>query len=147
MNSRFLQRMQAQNDAGRFACAGLDPVEGKMPADRLWKYHLDELIDIAAPHAGAFKPNWAFYLGRAAEGGLVLLERVCKQIREASPDALIVLDMKCADIGGDQPRVHAVGVRRLRGGRDHGPLVHGVGSHAADPRTRGSRSHCSVQDV
>ncbi len=96
---RFYEQLQAQNDHGRFACAGLDPVEAKMSRNGLWQYRLEELIDIAAPHAAAFKPNWAFYLERVSEGGLALLERVCRRIRQVSPGAVLIIDMKCADIG------------------------------------------------
>lgn len=106
--SSFLAKMQANFSAGRYSCAGLDPVRIKIPPFLLgrcnddllesWRRFLYDLVTAAAPHAGAFKPNWAFYLAQGPRG-LQLLVDLCTMIRMTAPHALLILDMKCGDIG------------------------------------------------
>jgi len=94
----FLEKLQQQNAAGRYACAGLDPVEEQM-GQAPWRTTLYSLAQAARNDAAAYKPNWAFYLERIEEGGLFLLRDLCRVIRSSAPEAVIVLDMKCGDIG------------------------------------------------
>lgn len=94
----FLEKLRRQNKAGRYACAGLDPVEAQMGSDP-WRTTLYRLAQAAREDAAAYKPNWAFYLERIQESGLLLLRDLCTVIRSSAPEAVIILDMKCGDIG------------------------------------------------
>lgn len=52
MTISFLQKFQRQNQAGRYACAGLDPVEAQM-GKGLWRPQLYQLIGSARTEAAA----------------------------------------------------------------------------------------------
>jgi orotidine-5'-phosphate decarboxylase len=105
--STFYEKLQANNAAGRYACAGLDPVDSKIPEDLralwendtliAWCTFLYELIRASETHAAAFKPNLAFFLARGYRG-LRFLEDVCQHIHDTAPHALLILDMKVGDI-------------------------------------------------
>jgi orotidine-5'-phosphate decarboxylase len=54
------------------------------------------IIDLTARHAGAYKPNLAYYGGKT---GFEELALTVQYIRENAPQALIILDAKRGDIG------------------------------------------------
>jgi orotidine-5'-phosphate decarboxylase len=92
----FLEKLKKQNEKGLFACAGLDPVKGKVPVGPLYPWFSD-LIRASCNEAAAYKPNWAFFL--ETDGGISLLPSVCAAVRDYAPDAVLIFDMKCGDIG------------------------------------------------
>jgi orotidine-5'-phosphate decarboxylase len=104
----FIEKLNAANAKGLYSCAGLDPLDAKIPPhlkklhekDPLgaWRSFLYKLVNVSADHVAAFKPNWAFFLTKGHRG-LALLEDVCHLIKESAPNALLILDMKCGDIG------------------------------------------------
>lgn len=105
---KYLQKLIDNKAAGRYACAGLDPLDAKIPEHlkklhasdpfEAWRNFLYAHVRHSAPHAAAFKPNWAFFLAKGHRG-LWLLEDVCNLIHKDAPHALLTLDMKCGDIG------------------------------------------------
>ena len=82
-------------------CVGLDPDPARMPIplagspDALERFCID-IIDATADLVCAFKPQVAYF---AAQGAEAALERVCRHVRDAHPDVLLVLDAKRGDIG------------------------------------------------
>jgi orotidine-5'-phosphate decarboxylase len=82
-------------------CVGLDPDPARMPRslagspDALEQFCID-IIDATADVVCAFKPQVAYF---AAQGAEAALERVCRHVRDAHPDVLLVLDAKRGDIG------------------------------------------------
>jgi orotidine-5'-phosphate decarboxylase len=99
---RFAERLsRAQSISGSLLCVGLDPDQGKLPAEfaacaePLLAFNR-RIVDATAPIAAAYKPQIAFYsaLGREAE-----LVSTIRYIREVAPHALVILDAKRNDIG------------------------------------------------
>lgn len=82
-------------------CVGLDPDPARLPAglagspDAVERFCID-IIDATADVVCAFKPQVAYF---AAQGAEAALERVCRHVRDAHPDVLLVLDAKRGDIG------------------------------------------------
>ena len=84
-------------------CVGLDPdpartpgdLAGLAPAEAVERFCLG-VIDAAAGHAAAVKPQSACFERLGAEG-FAVLERVCARARAAG--LLVVLDAKRGDIG------------------------------------------------
>jgi orotidine-5'-phosphate decarboxylase len=82
-------------------CVGLDPDPARMPGslagspDALERFCID-IIDATADVVCAFKPQVAYF---AAQGAEAALERVCRHVRDAHPNVLLVLDAKRGDIG------------------------------------------------
>ncbi|MEX0846474.1 MAG: orotidine-5'-phosphate decarboxylase [Ilumatobacteraceae bacterium] len=82
-------------------CVGLDPDLDRMPASRAGspdavERFCIEIIDATADLVCAFKPQVAYF---AAQGAEAALERVCRHVRSAHPDVVLVLDAKRGDIG------------------------------------------------
>ncbi len=103
----FAEKLAFNFEGGRTACAGLDPLRGKIPAHLLrkhrdwieaWREYLYQLVMIAAPHVAAFKPNLGFFLRRGSRG-VALLEDLFRLMRDCAPNALLILDAKFGDIG------------------------------------------------
>lgn len=97
----FIRLLQARVEvSGSRLCVGLDPVLERLP-EHLPKSlegvrsFLEQIIRATAPHAAAFKPNFAYFeaLGPA---GLELLQEVIRKIPEAIP---VIGDAKRGDIG------------------------------------------------
>jgi orotidine-5'-phosphate decarboxylase len=131
--------------AGHFArgghlAVGLDPVPERIPesvapgapaAERVVEFNR-AIVAATAGLAAAYKPNSAFYeaLGR---DGFAALEATVAAIREAAPDAAVILDAKRADIGStnagyvaaafDQLGADAVTVHPYLGGEALGPFL------------------------
>jgi orotidine-5'-phosphate decarboxylase len=86
-----------------YLCVGLDPDLGKIPPclkghdNPLYAFNR-EIIDATAPHAIAFKPNFAFYESLGSRG-LNALEQTAGYIRANYPGILLIADAKRADIG------------------------------------------------
>lgn len=82
-------------------CVGLDPDADRVPVSLQGRPDWIErfctaIIDATAPVACAFKPQIAYFAAQAAE---TQLEHICRYIREAYPDHLLLLDAKRGDIG------------------------------------------------
>jgi orotidine-5'-phosphate decarboxylase len=82
-------------------CVGLDPDPRRLP------HHLRDrpdgierfcraIVDATADLACAVKPQIAYF---AAAGAEDQLERICRHVREAHPELVLVLDAKRGDIG------------------------------------------------
>ncbi len=114
--SKFLRKLEAQWNAGKFLCVGLDPVLEKIPAEfkkgtdgdslsteetlfRFTKTMVDATHDIAC----AFKPNLAFY-EQYDEEGRRALRRLIEYIAATYPQIVIILDSKRGDIGATNDR-------------------------------------------
>jgi orotidine-5'-phosphate decarboxylase len=102
----YLERLAARSAAARTVlCLGIDPDPTALPAGFEPDIHGIErfatlLIEAAAPHAAAVKPNLAFFEAFGA-AGIAALERV----RAAVPsDVLVVADAKRGDIGSTAAR-------------------------------------------
>jgi orotidine-5'-phosphate decarboxylase len=86
---------------GSMLCVGLDPDVDRMPQplrgapDATFEF-CRAIVDATAETCSAFKPQIAFFAAQAAEGAL---ERLCRHIREAYPDHVLILDAKRGDIG------------------------------------------------
>ena len=82
-------------------CVGLDPQMDRLPAAcrsarRAFFDFNKAIIDATLPHAGAYKPQFAYY---AAADRLDELKETIAYIREAAPEKLVILDAKRNDIG------------------------------------------------
>jgi len=99
--STRLRNLQTEKDSA--VCVGLDPVpsrfpstlqDGRLKTDAVRAF-CSAIIKATAPHACAFKPNFAFFeaLGPA---GLAVLHQV---VRTVPDDCLIIGDAKRGDIG------------------------------------------------
>lgn len=96
----FRDRVADLNEDRGHLCVGLDPRPGRFPPDYedpdgLERWCLD-LIEATEDHAGAYKPNLAFYLAMGPEG-VQVLEAVADRAAEAG--AMTILDGKFGDIG------------------------------------------------
>jgi orotidine-5'-phosphate decarboxylase len=93
-------------EAGRHLVVGLDPVverlpdsvaPGDSPAERVVEFSR-RIVAATAGVAAAYKPNSAFYEALGGDG-FGALEQTIAAIREAAPEAAVILDAKRADIG------------------------------------------------
>jgi orotidine-5'-phosphate decarboxylase len=99
--SSYLERLGARSRAtGSVLCVGIDPVPEALPAgfsqdlagvERFCEF----LIEAAAPHAAAMKPNLAFFEAFGSDG-LAALERLRVRVPAGVP---VVGDAKRGDIG------------------------------------------------
>ena len=105
MERNFRDLLEAQWDAGKFLCVGLDSDFDKIPQSA----RLDgvretligfnrSIIDATKDIAGAYKPNPAFYEPHG-ELGWSALQQTIAYIHEVAPDMPVILDAKRADIG------------------------------------------------
>jgi orotidine-5'-phosphate decarboxylase len=102
----YLERLAARSAAtGTVLCLGIDPYpaglpDGFEPDVRGLERFARLVVDAAAPHAAAVKPNLAFFEAYGS-AGMAALERV----RAAIPaDVLVVADAKRGDIGSTAAR-------------------------------------------
>lgn len=91
---------------GRHLAVGLDTdperipasvAPGAEPAERAIEFNR-RIVEATAEVAAAYKPNAAFYEALGADGFKALAETIAA-IRDAAPDAAVILDAKRADIG------------------------------------------------
>ena len=106
MSASYLERLAARSAAtGTVLCLGLDPDPATMPDGfgrdvAGFERFATLLVEAAAPHAAAIKPNLAFFEALGSPG-IAALER----IRDRLPGDLPVLaDAKRADIGSTAAR-------------------------------------------
>ncbi len=103
-NKSFRGKLDLLWNQNKFVCVGLDSdldrlpksIKGK-PQDRIFKFNkaiIDETHDLVL----AYKPNCAFYEAAGTEG-LEALKKTIDYIHKKSPDVLVILDAKRADIG------------------------------------------------
>jgi len=91
----------AWRSTGSMLCVGLDPDLERMPLplrgapDAIERFCI-AIVDATAGVASAFKPQIAYFASQRAEGAL---DNVCRYIREAYPQHVLVLDAKRGDIG------------------------------------------------
>lgn len=87
--------------SGSMLCVGLDPDPRRLPAvldgeaNPVFAF-CKAIVDATADLVCAFKPQFAHFAAQRAEPSL---ERLCRYIREAYPDVLVLLDAKRGDIG------------------------------------------------
>jgi orotidine-5'-phosphate decarboxylase len=101
---QFIDRCEAawaENES--LLCVGLDPEPKQFPKPLQGSPTLEaveafclEIATATASYCCAFKPQIAHF---AALGGEAALERICKSIRSAFPQHLLILDAKRGDIG------------------------------------------------
>lgn len=100
-----LERLSSHWREGRFLCIGLDPDLKKIPT-HIHQGRTTEtilafnraVIEATGDLVAAYKPNIAFY-ERFGAVGLSVLKETIATIRDLSPDAVVILDAKRADIG------------------------------------------------
>ena len=103
----FSERLLAASEATQsLVCVGLDVNPALMPSSVL-RQDQDEravvefnrvIVDATADLVCAYKPNIAFYEALGIPG-LRALEATVSHIRDAAPDAVIIIDAKRGDIG------------------------------------------------
>lgn len=111
MTEAYLARLARRSGAARTVlCVGIDPTPDMLP-DR-WPTGLAGIerlarliVEAAAPHAAAVKPNLAFFEAFGG-AGLAALERVLLAV---PPGVLVVVDAKRADVESTSAR-QAVGL-------------------------------------
>lgn len=132
--------LRAHFAAGRHIVVGLDTdparlpeslAPGAAPAARVVEFNR-RIVEATADLACAYKPNSAFYEALGGEGFGALKETVAA-IRDAAPDAAVILDAKRADIGStntgyvtaafDQLGADAVTVHPYLGGEALAPFL------------------------
>lgn len=102
----YLERLAARSAAvGSVLCLGLDPDPASLPTGftpdvRGSEAFCQLLIEAAAPHAAALKPNIAFFEAFGGEG-LVALERLRRLVPADLP---VIVDAKRGDIGSTAAR-------------------------------------------
>ena len=101
MSGGYLALLAARvGETGTALCLGLDPDPAALPhgyprtVDGVERF-AQLLLDVAAPHAAAVKPNLAFYEAFGS-AGLAALERLRSRVPSGIP---VILDAKRADIG------------------------------------------------
>ncbi|MBF8291008.1 MAG: Orotidine 5'-phosphate decarboxylase, partial [Chloroflexi bacterium] len=106
MTATFLERLAIRSAAARTVlCLGIDPDPATLPAgfsrdlSGLERFAM-LLVQAAAPHAAAVKPNIAFFEAFGS-AGIAALERVRAAIPPGIP---VVLDAKRGDIGSTAAR-------------------------------------------
>jgi orotidine-5'-phosphate decarboxylase len=102
----YLDRLATRSAAtGTVLCLGIDPDPAALPAafspdvggvERFARL----LVEVAAPHAAAVKPNLAFFEAFGS-AGLAALERIRAAV---PPDVPVVIDAKRGDIGSTAAR-------------------------------------------
>jgi orotidine-5'-phosphate decarboxylase len=126
--------------ARRHLVVGLDTDPGRIPEsvaagaapfERVIEFNR-RIVEATAGLAAAYKPNAAFYEALGAEGISALREAVAA-IRDAAPNAAVILDAKRADIGStnagyvtaafDQLGADAVTVHPYLGGEALSPFL------------------------
>ena len=86
--------------SGSLLCVGIDPDPASLPEplagtpDAIGRF-AREIVDATADLVCAFKPQIAHFASQRAEGQL---EALCRYIREAYPDVVVVLDAKRGDV-------------------------------------------------
>ena len=100
MNLFFMRLEEAAKRNQTRLCVGLDPRTNKIPEPFCWDYDPilsfnKAIIDEAAPHACAFKPNFAFYEAAGLEG----INALKKTIDYIPPEIPVIADAKRGDIG------------------------------------------------
>lgn len=100
MNGTFEARLDAsQRRTGTVLCVGLDPDPDRLPAgltgtDGVVDFCFD-IIDATAPHASAYKVNFAFFEALGDDG-----VRALRRVRTRIPDGIpAIADAKRGDIG------------------------------------------------
>ena len=101
----FRELLEAQWDAGRFLCVGLDSDFEKIPEaartsdiEQTFVAFNRAIVDATRDLVCAYKPNSAFYEARGDEG-LKALRQTIQYIHEVAPEVPVILDAKRADIG------------------------------------------------
>ena len=101
----FRELLQAQWDAGRFLCVGLDSDFEKIPEaartsdiEQTFAGFNRAIVDTTKDLVCAYKPNIAFYEARGDIGWKALRQTI-QYIQEVAPDVPVILDAKRADIG------------------------------------------------
>lgn len=108
----FLDKLQrAWERSGSLLCVGLDPNLEMLPAPFAWAASADSagkaravlefcrrIVDAVHPFVCAFKPQYACFAALGPEGISALRDVIC-HVREVSPELLVILDAKRADIG------------------------------------------------
>ncbi len=126
--------------ADRHLVVGLDPDPSRIPesvapgaaaAERVVEFNR-RVVKATAGVAAAYKPNVAFYEALSADGFQALSETAAA-IRDAAPDAAVILDAKRADIGStnagyvvaafDQLGADAITVHPYLGGEALAPFL------------------------
>jgi orotidine-5'-phosphate decarboxylase len=129
----YLERLGARSAAARTVlCLGVDPDPRALPEGFTPDVHGVEkfcelLIDVAAPHAAAVKPNLAFFEVHGA-AGVAALERLRARLPSDVP---VVADAKRGDIGSTAAR-HATALFDLLGA-DAVTVSPYLGSEAIEP--------------
>ena len=105
MSRNFRELLQAQWDAGRFLCVGLDSDFEKIPEaartsdiEQTFAGFNRAIIDATKDLVCAYKPNSAFYEAHGDIGWKALRQTI-QYIQEAAPSVPVILDAKRADIG------------------------------------------------
>lgn len=104
--SSFIQRLNAQADAGKFLCVGLDCEFMKIPpcirkgrqAEFVITTFGEQIVNATKDVAACYKPNIAFYEAHGTKG-LSSLRRIIDHIHQVAPQVPVILDAKRADIG------------------------------------------------
>ena len=106
MTEPYLARLAGRSSAARTVlCVGIDPTPAMLPEG--WPTGLPGIerlarliVEAAAPHAAAIKPNLAFFEAFGS-AGIVALERVLAAV---PPGVLVVVDAKRADVESTSSR-------------------------------------------
>ena len=106
MTEPYLARLAGRSSAARTVlCVGIDPTPAMLPQG--WPTGLPGIerlarliVEAAAPHAAAIKPNLAFFEAFGS-AGIVALERVLAAV---PPGVLVVVDAKRADVESTSSR-------------------------------------------
>ena len=109
----FMDLLRARWEKGLFVCVGLDSDYEKLPESvqnmeamgggfmfphtKIETFNRS-IIDLTAPVAAAFKPNFAFYFAHGKEG-LEALDYTITYVQERHPEIPVLLDVKDGDIG------------------------------------------------
>ena len=100
----FSKLLRAKYEQGKNLCIGLDPVEDKLPSairtgNTVADYRrlLFPTVTATPDIAGAYKPNWAFFLEQGPDG-MILLHDLIEHIKKVAPSVPVILDAKIGDI-------------------------------------------------
>lgn len=106
--NEFWHRVEERQNKVGLVCVGLDPVWDRIPQSAMTLHgpsrhdiilgFLEQIVDVTADIACAYKPNRAFF-AKFGFDGLGVLQRIIQFIHDGYPGIPVILDAKEGDIG------------------------------------------------
>jgi len=96
LQSMFQKLDVAADEMNSLVCVGLDPVPDRVPINDIAAFNC-AIVDATKDAVSAFKPQFAYYEAMGI-GGMEILEKTIRHIRDVAPNHVIIGDGKRGDI-------------------------------------------------